>query len=247
VARHLGQFNGAYLVGQALPNLPWLSQHWIQGWLAYYETTCQEVLKRIRDSHFWQQPLLRSAFPRQSADKVLKLWESHDMLLAALDKLPQTFCHLDAYRPNLFLRRDADGSNQTVAVDWAFTGIASVGEEIANLLAASLIWLEHDAAEAGSLDEAVFSGYLNGLRDAGWQGDRRLARLGYTTACALRWGVVGLWWLQSLADSGKQAELETHWNRPLEELILQWAKTTTYILGLAEEAYWLQEEIDVKK
>ena len=67
------------------------------------------------------------------------------MLLAALDKLPQTFCHLDAYRPNLFLRRDADGSNQTVAVDWAFTGIASVGEEIANLLAASLIWLEHDA------------------------------------------------------------------------------------------------------
>ena len=47
VARHLGQFNGAYLVGQALPNLPWLSQHWIQGWLGYYETTCQEVLKRI--------------------------------------------------------------------------------------------------------------------------------------------------------------------------------------------------------
>jgi hypothetical protein len=148
----------------------------------------------------------------------LRLWASHDALLATLDQLPQTFCHLDAYRPNLFIRQDAQGSNQTLAVDWVFTGIASVGEEIANLLAASLIWFEYEAAEARSLDEAVFRGFLNGLRDAGWQDDPRLVRLGYTAACALRWGVVGLWWLQSLGDAGKQAELESHWNRPLADL-----------------------------
>jgi hypothetical protein len=165
------------------------------------------------------------------------------MLLAALDKLPQTFCHLDAYRPNLFLHRDAQGLDQTVAVDWVFTGIASVGEEIANLLAASLIWLEYDATDVRSLDEAVFGGYLNGLQDAGWQDDPRLARLGYTTACALRWGVVGLWWLQSLGDSGKEADLEAHWNRPLAALVSQWARTTTYVLDLAQEAYDLQEEL----
>ena len=242
VARHLGQFNGAYLTGHALPNLPWLSQNWLRGWLSYYEASGQEDLERIRDEHFWEQPLLRSAFPRPITDEVLRLWGSHEALFATLDGLPQTFCHLDAYRPNLFLRRDAQGSHQTVAVDWVFTGIASIGEEIANLLAASLIWLEYDAADVRSLDEAVFGGYLHGLQDAGWQDDPRLVRLGYTTACALRWGVVGLWWLQSLGDSGKEAELEAHWNRPLAALVSQWARTTTYVLDLAQEAYDLQEE-----
>ena len=40
---------------------------------------------------------------------------------------------------------------------------------IANLLAASLIWFEYDSVEAKGLDEAVFSGYLHGLRDSGWR------------------------------------------------------------------------------
>ncbi|HEX9388319.1 MAG TPA: phosphotransferase [Anaerolineales bacterium] len=247
VARNLGQFNGAYLTGHALPSLPWLSRHWLRGWLSYYETSNREALELLQDEHFWEQSLLRSAFPRQITDEVLHLWESHESLLRTLDRLPQTFCHLDAYRPNLFLHRDGQGSNQTVAVDWVFMGIASVGEEIANLLAASLIWLEYDATEARNLDEVIFNNYLKGLRDAGWQDDPRLARLGYTAACALRWGVVGLWWLRSLGDSGKQAELETHWNRPLAELVSQWARTTTYILGLAQEAYQLREELDVKE
>ena len=240
VARHLGQFNAAYLTEHTMPSLPWLSQNWMRGWLGDYEEDCQKVLELSQDERFWEQPLLRSSFPRSITNEILQLWASHDALLRTLDGLPRTFCHLDAYRPNLFIRRDAQGSNQTVAVDWVFTGIASVGEEIANLLAASLIWFESDAAEARSLDEAVFSGYLNGLRDAGWQEDSRLVRLGYTAACALRWGVVGLWWLQDLGDPTKQAGLENHWNRPLAELVSQWARTTNYILGLAQEAYGLQ-------
>ena len=243
VALHLGQFNGAYLTGHTLPSLPWLSQNWLRGWLNYEEASGREILELIRDAQFWEQPLLRSAFPHPITDEVLQLWASYDALLATLGQLPQTFCHLDAYRPNLFIRRDAQGANQTVAVDWVFTGIASVGEEIANLLAASLIWFEYDAVEARSLDEAVFSGYLNGLRDAGWREDSRLVRLGYTATCALRWGVVGLWWLQDLGDPTKQAGLENHWNRPLAELVSQWARTTNYILGLAQEAYRLQQDL----
>jgi hypothetical protein len=133
------------------------------------------------------------------------IWVSRSILLYQGERLPRTFCHLDAYRPNLFLRRDARGSTQTVAVDWAFTGIAGLREEIANLLAASLIWLEYDAEDAKGLDEAVFRGYLTGLKEAGWRGDLRVARLGYTAACALRWGIVGLWWLRSLGDPAKEA------------------------------------------
>ena len=241
-ARYLGQFNGAYLTGHPLPKLPWLSQNWMRGWLTSYEKDCYAVLDLLRDEHFWTQLLLRSAFQRSIKDDVLRLWASHDSLLRTLDGSPRTFCHLDAYRPNLFVRQDTQGSDQTVAIDWVFTGIAGVGEEIANLLAASLIWFEYDAVEAKRLDEAIFNGYLNGLRDSGWKGDSQLVRLGYTAACALRWGLVGLWWLQDLTDPIEQAGLEEHWNRPLAELVSQWTQTTRYILDLAQEAYELQQD-----
>jgi Phosphotransferase enzyme family len=242
-ARHLGQFNGAYLTGLPLPSLPWLSENWMRGWLSHYEAEDREILEMTKGEHFWEQPVLRSAFPRRITDELSRLWANYDTLLGMLERLPRTFCHLDAYRPNLFIRRDAQGTNQTVAIDWVFTGIASVGEEIANLLTASLIWFEYDASEAKRLDEAIFSGYLNGLRDAGWQGDARLARLGYVAACALRWGLVGLWWLQDLGDPIKEAELEAHWNRPISKLASPWAQTTTYILDLAAEAYRLQQDL----
>jgi hypothetical protein len=243
VARNLGQFNGAYLTGRPLPNRPWLSRNWIRGWLDHYEAEDRQILDLIREEQFWKIPPLDSAFPRPITDDVLRLWDRYDSLLATLAQLPQTFCHLDAYRPNLFLRWAPDGSSQTVAVDWVFTGIGAVGEEIANLLAASLIWLEHDAADAWRLDQAVFNGYLDGLRDAGWRDDPRIARLGFTAACALRWGLVGLWWMLTLDDVGERAELEAHWNRPLPELASQWAKTEIYLLGLAEEAYELQKQL----
>ena len=117
------------------------------------------------------------------------------------------------------------------------------GRRNRNLLAASLIWLEYDAEDAKGLDEAVFRGYLTGLEEAGWRGDPRVARLGYTAACALRWGIVGLWWLRSLGDPAKEAELETHWNRFLPELASQWGKTVTYIHALTEESYQNQHDL----
>ena len=243
VARNLGQFNGAYLTGRPLPNRPWLSQNWMRGWLDFYEAENRQILELIREEQFWKIPPLDSAFPRPITDDVLRLWDHYDSLLATLAQLPQTFCHMDAYRPNLFLRHGADGSSQTVAVDWVFTGIAAVGEEIANLLAASLIWLEYDAADARSLDQAVFNGYLDGLRDAGWRDDPRIARLGFTAACALRWGLVGLWWLLTLGDAGERAELEAHRNRPLAELASQWANTEIYLLDLVQEAHQLQKDV----
>ncbi len=106
-ARHLGRFNGAYAAGHPLPGAPWLSQHWLRGWLGEYERGCRETLRLTGDKPFWEHPLLMSAFPRPITDDVLRLWNSHDALFSVLDQLPRTFCHMDAYRPNLFIRRDA--------------------------------------------------------------------------------------------------------------------------------------------
>ena len=243
VARRLGQFNGAYLGGRPLPDFPWLSRNWIKGWMDAYEGGCRETLELIKTEDFWVQPLMRSAFPYPITGDVLRLRENHETLLATLHRLPQTFCHLDAYRPNFFIQRDPHGVDQVVAVDWVFTGTAAIGEEIANLLAASLIWFEYDAEDVRALDVVIFNNYLEGLHESGWHGDARLVRLGYAASCALRWGVIGIWWMLSLGDPGERTELETQWNRPLTELVPQWARTTTHVLGLAEEAYQLQRNL----
>ena len=42
-----------------------------------------------------------------------------------------------------------------------------------------------------SLDAIIFAGYLDGLRDAGWHGDARLARFGYAATAAFVSGVAG--------------------------------------------------------
>jgi Phosphotransferase enzyme family len=242
-ARHLGRFNGAYAAGYPIPTASWLSQNWLRGWVNRYEAGCRETLDVMRAANFWEQPVLRSAFPTSITADTLQLWEQHDQLFAVLNQLPRTFCHMDAYRPNLFLRRNSQGEHETVAIDWVFAGPSGIGEELANLFAASLIWFEYDAADAQGLDETIFINYVRGMREADWHGDAQLVRLGYTAACALRWGVVGLWWLRSLKNEVEKTELEKQWNRSIPELARQFAKTTYYILGMAEEAYQLQRKL----
>ena len=239
-ATRLGQFNGAYLTGHPMPAFLWLSQDWLRGWLNYYQDSIEKVLELIRAKQFWEGSLLRSAFPRSITEEIFRLWDQHEPLLATLKNLPPTFSHMDAYRPNLFIRRNAQGAEEVVAIDWVFAGIGAIGEEIANLLLASLIWFEYDATSAKNLDDRIFAGYVEGLRQAGWDGDSRQVRLGFTAACALRWGLVGMWWFLALPDTSKQAEFEKKWGRPITELVSQWSKTVYYVLELAQEAYQLQ-------
>ena len=170
-ARHLGQFNGAYLVGKQIPNQPWVSQGWLRGWVARWDHT-RDLFRRSLD-----HPLARRIYPGDTPERFFRLWEEHEFLFDALNRLPQTFCHLDAFRRNLFAVQSAEGNEQTSAIDWAFAGEGAVGEEIAPLVTASLVFLDVDVTHARELDNIVFNGYLNGLRDAGWRGDERQLRL----------------------------------------------------------------------
>jgi hypothetical protein len=43
------------------------------------------------------------------------------------------------------------------------------------------------------LEDVVLAGYVEGLADAGWRGDERLVRLGYTAGIAMRWGCAPYW------------------------------------------------------
>jgi hypothetical protein len=236
VARQFGQFNGAYLVGESLPSWPWLSQ----GWLRAYVAQAAPAIAQLRSS--LEHPLMRRCYPAR-AHHTFRLWTEREMFLAALDSLPQTLCHLDVFRRNLFARRSADGADdkhpcdQTVVVDWAFVGIGAVGEEIAPLVGASFLFFEVELGQAQELDEIVFEGYLHGLRDAGWRGDPRAVRLGYTAASALRYPIGGLGeGLRSVLDESLHVGLEQTLGRSIEEIMDHLAELGRFSRGLADEA-----------
>jgi hypothetical protein len=209
VARHLGQFNGAYLVAHPLPSELWITRDWVRK----YVERAAPAIEFIR--HNPQHPVVRQWYPGSALAQVLAVWDVRSRLLDLLDRLPQTFCHQDAWKRNLFARHD-----QTVAIDWGYAGIAPLGAELAALIVGSFGLYEVPASQAFELDRICFEGYLQGLRDAGWDGPSRLVRLGYTLTYLLRYvygGRIGEM-LPALLDEYKRQFFETALSRSAEEM-----------------------------
>ncbi len=110
-ARTLGRFNGAYLVGRPIPSMPWLALSWLRVHVEA-RATAVALLAAQRD-----HALVRLVWPAANITGVLRLWEEREVLLAALDRLPQTFVHRDAALRNLMVHpRDAE--TVVTAIDW---------------------------------------------------------------------------------------------------------------------------------
>ena len=186
VAQHLGQFNGAYLVGtNPIPTAPWFSKGRVREWLAMAAPVMAEL------DTLKAKPIVRQWLPGDTIDRLKQLWSMREPLLATLDKLPLCLCHHDASRLNLIARQGQDGQDETVAIDWAIMGTGVVGEELAAFVGVSLNVLAVGASDAQRLDTIAFAGYLTGLRDAGWQGDANLVRYGFAASMALYLNLAG--------------------------------------------------------
>jgi len=229
-ARHAGQFNGAYLVKRSLPSWPWLSSDWLRGHIA----RSASAIPLIRNS--LDHPLVRRGFPGDASDRLFRLWEARDRYLDALDRLPQSLCHLDLFRRNLFARKTADGDDQTVAIDWAFVGQGAIGEEIAIMVFTSLAFNDVDLAQAQTLEDIVFEGYLKGLRDAGWQGNPQQVRLGYTAGhIRLRLGELDRV-MEMLLDESYHPFAEQAFERSMEEIEDQFGQVGRWCDDRLDEA-----------
>ena len=232
-AHHLGAFNGAYLTTRQLPTAPWLSRHWLRSWVAVPIT---QLMAYLEDHGAWDHPTIQAACPAPAPARLRQLWRDREAFLAALERLPQALCHLDAFRSNLIARQNA-GREETVALDWAFVGPAAVGEELSALVVASLLRGAVPLADAVALEEAAFEGYLAGLREAGWTGNPRAVRLGYVASAPLRYGLVALMdLLRSVIDAGHAATLEREEGRPFQEIVAQRGALVAFLLDRVDEA-----------
>ncbi len=172
-------------------------------------------------------------------DAILRLWAERDVFCTALERLPQTFGHGDAIRRNLVAGRVVDGAEVTVGIDWEFAGLYAVGEEIGQTLSTASALYDVEPADLPALDEALFEGYVAGLRDASWRGDESQVRFAYVTHAALRnaFNAVGA----SVPDEARRTAAQQNYGRSWEELAERRAVLRPLLLQRAEEARRLMQ------
>jgi hypothetical protein len=241
IARHFGQFNGAYLTTpRSIPDEPWFGT----GWLRHIAKAAEPMLPQIEA--VLQHPMRQSTFPADADKQFLRLWDERERFLSALDKLPQSFAHQDPVRRNLFLRLKPDGEYETVAIDWAYVGQAAVGMEIAVHFIISLTFNEIPIIIAQEFDTLLYENYLEGLRNAGWKGDARQARLGFTAAASCKY-FENLMFAASndwINDPVLQAQWEKEFGQSVQAVLEQAGGILRYVFQLADEARQLMEELN---
>ena len=231
-ARDLGRFNGAYLAGRAKPDAPSLRSDWLAGWLAM---TGESGAEALEDPGVTDHEFVRRAVPRADLDRVRALYGQRARLLAALERLPPTVSHLDAWRANL-IARDTAGRTETVAIDWSLLGLAPVGQEIAVFVTGPRLWLSLKPADADAIGELSFASYLDGLRRAGWLGAEADVRFAYAASAALWAGIPAPLWLRWFTLPARREWLERKFGMPLEDAAEPFGRFIGFALDLADEA-----------
>ena len=186
VSRHLGEFNGSFLAGPAMPSPSWLSRDWLQGWTERAEPMIT-LLPRVAD-----HPLVSRIYPPERIETLLEVWEQRQAWYAALNALPQTICHQDVFPRNAFVHHadQAGQADETIAIDWAFCGKGPVGAELAALIEGALAFFELERDAADRVEAQCLTSYMEGLADAGWEGAAEDVQLGYLASFVLR-GPIG--------------------------------------------------------
>ncbi len=125
VARHLGQFSGQYVNHKALLASPWLGRKILPRQAEEVNAKFVQILSALSQDAIGQRFM-----PPDVAHGLEQLWQEQNTFIERSEHLPQTICHLDAFRGNLFSRQQSDGTQQTVAIDCEFTAQGAIGEEL---------------------------------------------------------------------------------------------------------------------
>ena len=175
----LGRAQGAWNVeGRPLP--PWASKRFLR------EYTGSKTLgwALLDSDEAWSQPLVARCFPKELREGANRLHRDRDWLLAVMEHSPRTFGHLDVWPNNVIFADDGDH----VLVDWAFVGDGALGEDVGNLVPDAVLDRFVRAERLPALANLSLERYLDGLSDAGWNGDERLVRLAfYASAVKYDW------------------------------------------------------------
>ncbi len=228
-ASHLGRFNGAFLTTRPRPDDAWLCRDWIRTWLLHGHPSLHYPI--VENAAIWEHELVHRSFPADTNARLRRAGARRHELLDRLDALPQTFCHMDAFRSNLF-DRIIGGTHETVAIDWSYAGIAAIGVEVGQLVLASVLPFADPTKDARELAAACVPAYVAGLRESGWRGDEADVHTGFALSAVRHVFMLGI--LNGVLDQ-QRAEQYARWTgTPYPELVARAARGTTHMLDLIE-------------
>jgi hypothetical protein len=233
----MGRFNGGYVAGEPLPAVEGLGPGGLRSWVSASRgwAAAGAVSRRTPAS------LGVRAVP--DLDAVMRLLLDAERMLDQIDRLPQTFVHRDATPGNVLVRATADGNELFVLIDWMLAGRGALGEDAAGIVGATAWQLLTEPRDARALEERVLTGYLAGLRDAGWNGDDRLVRFGYAATLALRFAPLILAWVPELDDTSKSDWFVRKFARPAADVADAWGEMLPFLLARGQEARSLADDL----
>lgn len=238
VARHVGQFNGAWSARtRELPD-------WIKKGAYWHWISDADIRKEFETlPGLLGHQLIRDSFPEGTVEKSVALGETLFRLYTALDGLPFTVCHADCHPKNLFPVLQQGRHIATAGVDWASVSLGPVGIDAGPLLGSPAGWIEMDVEQFRRLVEPVFDSYLAGLKRSGWTGDPSQARLGYF-ASLLDYGGRSVWFTtRFVSKPGWTGWLTGTLGHSAEDLAGHWRNLREVIFPLADEALELSRAI----
>lgn len=242
-ARRLGLAQGGVARGPAAASRalgrPGLSRDFLRDYLADVATRVPYEL--LEDPAAWRRPLVADRFPSGLREPLARLHAEQARFVEWVAAAPRTLAHLDVWPSNLFALGADDGF---VLIDWAFAGAGGLGEDAGNLVLDSAWDLLHPTALLPAIDAAVWSGYLSGLRDAGWDGDERRVRLAMC-ASAVKYDWLAPVMLESAADERHAGYGGTAVEDP-GRLFAERGLGLAFMLGWAEEARALAAELGLR-
>lgn len=232
-ARHLGLLNGTHRVvpGRALD---WLFGGWLEQLTPLGNDEASAGLRRP-EVEVWDHPLV---FPEPVLAQLERLSEAAPHLHRELSAVPHALCHLDPGQFNLCSRTRADGTRETVFLDWQTLSLGALGADLAMMNALNLCRLYVRSEEAESYSDATLAAYLGGLREAGLNASLAEVCRAYTVLAALRAGAIIRVLVHALvADEAKQT-WPSAWGTRLglgrNEALQAWGRNMRFLLFLHE-------------
>lgn len=202
-----------------------------RGFLRDYTTSRPDNFALLDSDDAWSQPLIRETSPAHLRPGWQRLVGHREELLQAMEHLPRAVSHLDAWVSNAIRRSDG----VVVLIDWAFAGDGSIGEDLGNYLPDAVFDLFWAAEDLADLEAACYPAYVTGLRDAGWEGSRRDARLGVVASC-VKW----VWLLPLMLQRASNAEHHAyHRSADAAHLYQQRGVVFSHLIDWCDEALQL--------
>ncbi|WP_377559116.1 oxidoreductase family protein [Ornithinibacillus salinisoli] len=199
-ARKLGMFNGGYLLDKTTPDYTWICRQWLKSWVY----GCKKY--SIDPSTYYSKV--------QNLNNINSIYNSYHYLNENLDKhfnalasLPRVLAHQDLSKQNMYTKLHK-GTKKLTLIDWQFLSISGLGEDLGKLYGVALSQQDIPIEKGDYYQDLLFTNYIEGLRDAGWNKDSTLARYGFCISFALRsaWEVPKL--IKQTADSIMMSDKE---------------------------------------